>query len=369
MMQGCGSEILYPQLRREFYEARYFRSGYGVADETIVLAGRGAASAATCSSRSTAWSSAWRYARICGRPCPLRRLWPCARAKVVFNLSASPEIVGKHDYLRSLIAQQSARTVAAYVYASSGRGESSTDLVFAGNAIIAENGRIMEEAGRFSREGMLAVADIDADLLSARRTTRNTFEYEAAPAVRVVEIETVDAEYRDDLRRTVDPMPFVPSDEATREERCAEIFEIQSRGLVQRLEHTRCKCAVIGISGGLDSTLALLVTVHAFDILGLDRKGIIGVTMPRLRYDRPHLRQCPEYDACAGREHRRGVDQGGVRAAFQGYRPAGERQVGNIRERSGARAHADTYGYCQHARRHGRRYGRYERAGAGLGDL
>ena len=89
----------------------------------------------------------------------------------------------------------------------------------------------------------------------------------------------------------------------------------------------------------------------------------------RLRYDRPHLRQCPEYDACAGREHRRGVDQGGVRAAFQGYRPAGERQVGNIRERSGARAHADTYGYGQHARRHGRRHWRYERAGAGLGDL
>ena len=264
----------------EFYEARYFRSGYGVADETIVLAGRECCFGSDLLFSLDGVEFGVEICEDLWAPVPPSSLMAVRGAKVVFNLSASPEIVGTHDYLRSLIAQQSARTVAAYVYASSGRGESSTDLVFAGNAIIAENGRIMEEAGRFSREGMLAVADIDADLLSARRTTRNTFEYEAAPAVRVVEIETVDAEYRDDLRRTVDPMPFVPSDEATREERCAEIFEIQGRGLVQRLEHTRCKCAVIGISGGLDSTLALLVTVHAFDILGLDRKGVIGVTMP-----------------------------------------------------------------------------------------
>ncbi len=158
-----------------------------------------------------------------------------------------------------------------------------------------------------------------------------------------------------------------PSDEAAREERCAEIFEIQSRGLVQRLEHTRCKCAVIGISGGLDSTLALLVTVHAFDILGLDRKGIIGVTMPGFGTTGRTYANALNMMRALGVS----IEEVSIKAACeQHFRdiglPANDRSV---TFENGARAHADTYGYCQHARRHGRRYGRYERAGAGLGDL
>ncbi|MBQ2143049.1 MAG: NAD(+) synthase, partial [Alistipes sp.] len=184
------------------------------------------------------------------------------------------------DYLISLIAEQSSRTMAAYVYASAGHGESSSDLVFAGNAVIAELGRVLGVSERFVRNDRMAIADIDVEYISTRRTARNTFYYPDAPEMRVVEIDVDEIVRTDSVRRHIEPLYFVPEDEAARAVHCREVFAIQSAGLAQRLEHTGCKNAVIGISGGLDSTLALLAVCDTYDLLGLDRKGIIGVTMP-----------------------------------------------------------------------------------------
>lgn len=264
----------------EFYELRHFALGLGIADTVIDLAGE-----EVCFGTDLVFSvdGVEFGVEICEdlwSPVPPSSYLAAAGAKIIFNLSASPEAVGKHDYLLSLIAQQSARLVSAYVYASSGAGESSTDLVFAGNGIIAENGAIVAESERFARRRQIVTTDVDVELLSTRRLTRNTFAVSTTPEVRVVRVELADAAENADLRRRVDPAPFVPSDDAMRDERCREIFEIQAQGLAQRLEHTSCRTAVIGISGGLDSTLALLVASHAFDILGLDRRGIIGITMP-----------------------------------------------------------------------------------------
>ncbi len=264
----------------EFYELRHFASGLGISDTVVELAGE-----EVCFGTDLLFSvdGVEFGVEICEdlwSPIPPSSYLAAAGAKVIFNLSASPEAVGKHDYLLALVAQQSARLAAAYVYASSGAGESSTDLVFAGNGIIAENGAIMAESERFARKRQIVAADIDTELLSTRRLTRNTFAVNETPEMRVVRIELPEARGNADLRRRVDAAPFVPSDDAMREERCREIFEIQAQGLSQRLEHTACRTAVIGVSGGLDSTLALLVATHAFDTLGLDRRGIVGITMP-----------------------------------------------------------------------------------------
>ena len=186
-------------------------------------------------------------------------------ANVIVNLSASDELVGKHHYLRQLIAQQSARTVSAYLYASSGLGESSTDVVFGGNAIIAENGILLTESQRFSDTAQLTVTEIDVERLMCERRMNTGFSACA----------TTDAPYRTiavkmarlnlkKLSRTIDPHPFIPHIEQMLNERCEEIFNIQVSGLVKRLKHTGAQNVVVGISGGLDSTLALLVTVRAF---------------------------------------------------------------------------------------------------------
>ncbi|MFI3306263.1 MAG: NAD(+) synthase [Rikenellaceae bacterium] len=199
-------------------------------------------------------------------------------AEVFFNLSASPEVVGKYEYLRSLVEQQSARCIAGYVYAAAGAGESSTDLLFGGNALIAENGQTIASADRFSLTPQLTVGEIDIELLRNHRLRTTTFGG-CAESVHQTRID-LNIRYTNKLYRHFDPAPFVPSDLTKRNARCEEIFSIQSGGLIQRLSHTGCRCVVIGISGGLDSTLALLVAVKAFDRLGIDRKGIIGVTMP-----------------------------------------------------------------------------------------
>lgn len=199
-----------------------------------------------------------------------------AGATVIANLSASDETTGKDIYRRNLVSGQSARTLSAYVYADAGEGESSTDLVFASHNIIAENGNILAEAERFKNETVYA--DIDLDRLAAERQRMTTFipedegEYEEV----YIDLELKDSNFT----RMIDKAPFVPSNENERDKRCEEILAIQTMGLKKRLEHTNCKSAVVGISGGLDSTLALLVTVRAFDLLGFDRKGIVAVTMP-----------------------------------------------------------------------------------------
>ncbi len=262
----------------EFYESRWFSSGVTLPSGALMLAGQ-----------EVVVSSDYIF-RINGTDCAIEiceDLWvmnpPSSRlaqqARVVFNLSASPEVVGKNEYLRELIKQQSARCMAAYVYSSAGVGESSTDLVFGGNAIVAENGVIFDSAKRFSLESQMSISDVDIELLNSHRTRTTTFQCEPATTFRITPIY-IDSVCPNDLRRTIDPAPFVPTEAARREQRCEEIFAIQTSGLAKRLQHTSCRCAVIGISGGLDSTLALLVAVKAFDMLGLDRKGIIGITMP-----------------------------------------------------------------------------------------
>ena len=265
----------------EFYEARWFASGAGIEEKRITAAGQ---EADFGTELTFAVNGAEFGIEIC------EDLWvaspPSSRlalngAKLIFNLSASPEGVGKHAYLRKLVAQQSARTHTAYVYCSAGFGESSTDLVFAGNGLIAENGTMLAQAARFSLDEQLTVADVDIERLEFERRRNTSFRMrEEAGESTVIEMELPDALKASALDRRVDPMPFVPADEAHRSERCEEIFQIQSHGLARRLAHTGCRCAVVGISGGLDSTLALLVTVRTFDKLGLDRRGILGITMP-----------------------------------------------------------------------------------------
>ena len=195
-------------------------------------------------------------------------------ATLIFNQSATPEILGKHAYLRTLIKQQSARALCGYIYASAGVGESSTDLVFTGNGIIAEDGKIIAARDRFVRDARLTVADIDVEHIFNERRRHTSF-INLDNRFDVIKIDIPQPE--SELEREIDPAPFIPEN---LDEGCKEAFTIQCSGLAQRLAHIGCKSVVLGISGGLDSTLALLVTAATFDMLGLNRKGIIGVTMP-----------------------------------------------------------------------------------------
>ena len=264
----------------EFSELRWWVSGFGIRDRVIRFAGQECPFGADLMFDIHDVEFGVEICEDMWVPVPPSSMQAVQGAKMLFNLSASPESVCKHDYLISLIAEQSSRTMAAYVYASSGHGESSSDLVFAGNAVIAELGRVLGVSERFVRNDRMVVADIDVEYISTRRTARNTFYYPEAPEMRVVEIDVDEIMHQGDVRRHIEPLYFVPEDEAARDVHCKEVFAIQSAGLAQRLEHTGCKTAIIGISGGLDSTLALLAVCDTFDLLGLDRKGIIGVTMP-----------------------------------------------------------------------------------------
>ncbi len=265
----------------EFYETRWFASGAGIAEEHIAAAGQQADFGTDLTFEVNGTEFGVEICEDLWTAVPPSSHLALAGAKVIFNLSASPETAGKHAYLRQLVAQQSARTLGAYVYCSAGAGESSTDLVFAGNALIAENGTILREAERFSVDEQLVVADVDIQRLEYERRRNTSFRHpDGAAENTVIEMEIPQGLRAAALDRDIDPLPFVPKDEAHRSERCEEIFSIQAHGLAQRLRHTGCRKAVIGISGGLDSTLALLATVRAFDLLGLDRTGIMGITMP-----------------------------------------------------------------------------------------
>lgn len=195
-------------------------------------------------------------------------------AHIIVNLSASDEIIGKAGYRRDLVRQQSGRLLCAYLYADAGFGESTQDLVFAGHDLIAENGAMLAESRMF--EQGIIYADIDLQRLAHERQRMNTFE---AVEGGVFSFSLAPAE-NDLADRTFPRTPFVPANKALRDERCEEILTLQATGLATRLRHTHAKTAVVGLSGGLDSTLALIVLVHAFDMLSLDRKGILAVTMP-----------------------------------------------------------------------------------------
>ena len=296
----------------EFSELRWWVSGYSIKDRMIRYAGQECPFGADLLFDLHGVEFGVEICEDMWVPVPPSSMQAVQGAKLLFNLSASPESVRKHDYLISLIAEQSSRTMAAYVYASSGHGESSSDLVFAGNAVVAELGRVLGVSERFVRNDRMVISDIDVEYISTRRAARNTFYYPEAPEMRVVEVDVDDICHQGDLRRHIEPIYFVPENEEARAQHCSEVFSIQSAGLAQRLEHTNCKNVVLGISGGLDSTLALLAVCDTYDLLGLDRKGIIGVTMPGFgTTDRTYqnaltmirelgctLREIPIKDAC-----------------------------------------------------------------------
>lgn len=271
----------------EFYEGRHFSSGFGIKNKYLFLNGQNVPFGTDlifCSEKYDNFRFAVEICEDLWAPEPPSGRLAMNGATVILNLSASNETIGKADYRRNLVKCQSGRLLSAYVYADAGEGESTTDTVYAGHNIIAENGIVLKESERFSC-GMIT-AHIDTELLAGERRRIGTFkdasrfsEENAANSVR--EIFFADREYTDDrLNRFIDPMPFVPSNSGERTKRCREILDIQTAGLKKRLEHIGLESAVVGISGGLDSTLALLVTVRAFDSLGIDREGITAVTMP-----------------------------------------------------------------------------------------
>ena len=204
-------------------------------------------------------------------------------AEIIFNLSATNELISKHQYLLSLISQQSARCIAGYVYSSCGFGESTQDLVFAGNALIYENGTLIARSKRFSLEEQMVISEIDTERLLTERRHNTTFSEnvrQMASSDRVdIQCQTVNPAYDFELTRWINPHPFVPGGNALTE-RCEEIFSIQTEALAKRIVHTNARSIVIGISGGLDSTLALLVCVKTMDMLKRPRKEVIGITMP-----------------------------------------------------------------------------------------
>ena len=216
-------------------------------------------------------------------PVPPSSRLAVAGATVLLCPSASPDQVGKADWRRELVKQQSGRTLSAYAYANVGVHESTTDLVFGGHLLVAENGVLLAEGERFKREGDLVVTDVDTERLYVERLRQTTFARasdELPASHRRIDLRPIPPPKPHRLVRAVDPHPFVPEDAATLDDRCREIVSIQAAGLAKRLEHTGVPRVVLGLSGGLDSTLALLVCAQAFDLLGRERRGILAVTLP-----------------------------------------------------------------------------------------
>ena len=268
----------------EFYEKRWFASSQDLYEQTIHFAGHSILFTATPQLFRTCGGAIFGI-EICEdvwAPIPPSNNLVLAGADIIFNLSASDELLGKHAYLKSLLSQQSARMLSGYVYSSSGFGESTQDVVYGGNTLIYENGQLLCEGERFALDNQLMTAQIDVESLRADRRNNTTFvnAQRCIQAHNVRIIKTEDIVQRDFvLERTVDPRPFIPTHN-NMEESCSEILNIQVMGLARRLLHTHAATVVIGVSGGLDSTLALLVCIKAFDKLELNRKNIIGVTMP-----------------------------------------------------------------------------------------
>lgn len=268
----------------EFYEKRWFASAQDLCPCTFHFAGHSVSITSSPQLFRTMDGVTFGI-EICEdvwAPTPPSNHLALAGADIIFNLSASDELIGKHDYLLSLLSNQSARTMSGYVYSSAGFGESTQDVVYGGNALIYENGKLLAQGERFSLQPQLQTAQIDVEYLRSERRMNTTFTNAQRRMINE-DIRFIDADVVDHhdfvLERNVNPHPFIPqSDDMERS--CNEIFSIQVMGLARRIVHTHAKTVVVGVSGGLDSTLALLVCVKTFDKLGMDRKGIVGVTMP-----------------------------------------------------------------------------------------
>ena len=274
---------------KEFYEKRWFASAQDLHETSIIYAG----SHINVSSQPTifrTYTGATFGVELCEdvwAPEPPSTKLTLAGADIIFNLSASDELIGKNTYLRQLLAQQSARTMSGYVYSGCGFGESTQDVVYGGNAYVYENGRCLAESERFSFEPQMVITQVDYEMLRSERCNNTTFvnaqrnvnsKHHEDSFVRYIDCQPINP--RDfTLLRKVNPTPFIPTS-TDMSASCEEIFNIQVAGLAKRLTHTNCQTVVVGISGGLDSTLALLVCVKTFDKLKLPRTGIVGVTMP-----------------------------------------------------------------------------------------
>ncbi len=285
----CRGEILglVPKMHipnySEFYEARQFSSGFKEVREHTFSWGMTVPFGERLLFRHDKYTNFTFGIEICEdlwTPAPPSAELAMEGAHILINLSASDELTGKAHYRRELVKNQSARTLSAYLYADAGEGESTTDMVFAGHNLIAENGTILKESRPFAKSKDL-ITEIDLGRLHNERRRMSTFLSlpDGEIGARVIRFQ-LPMQDETKLTRLIEKMPFVPTDKGNREERCEEILNIQSYGLMKRLRHTGCTKAVIGLSGGLDSTLALLVTVRAFEQLELSKKGIICVTMP-----------------------------------------------------------------------------------------
>jgi len=274
---------------REFYEARYFTPGDATPCTEIELAGQTAAFGTGIVFRWAEMPQFVLHVEICEDlwvPAPPSSFAALAGATVIANLSASNIVVGKEGYRHQLVANQSARCLSAYLYSAAGLGESTTDLAWDGHAIIYENGTLVAESRRFAETPQLATADIDLGRLLADRMRQNSFGDAAlrhhgdVSRFRTIDFSMPIPARRLELIRKIDPLPYVPSDPATRDTRCEEVYRIQVNGLVTRLRATGSKKLIIGVSGGLDSTQALLVCARTVDQLQLPRKNILAYTMP-----------------------------------------------------------------------------------------
>lgn len=275
----------------EFYEARHFCAG-SACDGTVAIDGVdvpvGANLLFTCSTMPN-FVVALELCEDLWVPCPPSINHALAGATVIANLSASDEMIGKNSYRKALVSGQSGRLVCAYLYATAGLGESTTDLVFGGQNMVAENGAVLAQSDLFANEA--AITQIDVNRLAAERRRMSTYPKADAAGYTVIPFE-VDCE-ETVLTRDIVADPFVPQDPELLAHRCEEILTIQAQGLRKRLEHTQAKTAVVGISGGLDSTLALLVMARSFDLLGKDTRDIIAVTMPGFgTTDRTYTNAC-----------------------------------------------------------------------------
>jgi NAD+ synthase (glutamine-hydrolysing) len=274
---------------REFYELRQFTRGDIAHARQIRLAGRTAPFGTDLVFCHAEQPKLVLFAEICEDlwvPAPPSSFAALAGATVIANLSASNVLVGKHEYRRALAANQSARAIAAYLYSAAGPGESTTDLAWDGHAMVHENGTLLAESARFANAPQITLADVDLDRLIADRMRQNSFGQSARRhAAEVGRFRRVDFSLplprgRVALARSVARLPYVPDDPATRDARCEEVYRIQVQGLVQRMRATGTRKLVIGVSGGLDSTQALLVCARAMDELRLPRANILAYTMP-----------------------------------------------------------------------------------------
>jgi NAD+ synthase (glutamine-hydrolysing) len=291
----CGGRLLgvvpktYLPNYREFYELRQFTPADAAARDTVTLAGQRAPFGNNLLFRADGQPGLVLAAEICEDlwvPVPPSSLAALAGATVIANLSASNVVIGKHQYRRELASNQSARCIAAYLYSAAGAGESTTDLAWDGHAMAYENGTLLAESRRFAAEPQLTLADVDLDRLAADRMRQNSFGESVRqhrPAIarfRAVEFPLALPRGRIALERVVPRYPYVPSDPATRDARCEEVYRIQVQGLATRMRAARKGRLVIGVSGGLDSTQALLVCARVMDELKLPRRNILAYTMP-----------------------------------------------------------------------------------------